>query len=359
MLISHRRLGISITACWISCVFTLVALDTNGLADDDDVAKKPGVNNKQPKNKQPCATIEEPSWTMKTLGGRQFWGDVHFFRGWKIQHNIITSHYRLLDNRDHRYASGTFQACKKKLNEITKKCELKPMTNEKVVIVVHGIIRSSKSMKTMKARLEKEKFVVVPFDYPSTRVSLAKCSSYLKRTVDSLKDVKEINFVTHSMGGLIVRTWAGDNQIKNVGRFVMMGTPNKGAELADKLKDWKLFKFMLGPAGQELVSGKDGAIANLAIPTFPFGIVAGAKGNDNGYNPLIPGDDDGTVALASARLEGASDFISVEALHSFLPSNPKTVDSVARFLMTGAFRENGKRQPIAAKPMAKDEKPTN
>jgi pimeloyl-ACP methyl ester carboxylesterase len=337
---------------WICVSMTLLAASTQSFAADEKgkAAKA--------KSKNPCAAIEEPTWTMKTLGGRQFWGDVHFFHGWKIQQNIITSHYRLLDNRDHRYASGTLKACQTKLAEITKKCELKPMTNEKVVIVVHGIIRSSKSMKTMKARLEKENYTVVPFDYPSTRVSVAKCASFLGSTVESLKDAKEINFVTHSMGGLIVRSWSADHKMTNIGRLVMMGTPNKGAELADKLKDWKIFKFVLGPAGQDLVSGEEGIIANLHVPKFEFGIVAGVKGTAKGYNPLIPGDDDGTVALSSARLEGASDFITVSALHSFLPSNPKTVDSVARYLKTGAFREDGKREPIPlAEAEAKSPKP--
>jgi pimeloyl-ACP methyl ester carboxylesterase len=327
---------------WICFLIPLVVV--NAIANAADKEDQRADDNDGSK---PCAALEEPSWKMKTLGGRQFWGDVHFFRGWKIQQNIITGHYRLLDQRDNRYKAGTFKTCKKKLDEITEKCELKSMKDEKVVIVVHGIIRSSKSMKKMKARLEQEGFLVVPFDYPSTRVSMEKCASYLGRTIASLQDVKEVNFVTHSMGGLIVRSWAADNKNTNIGRFVMMGTPNKGAELADRLKDWKVFKYILGPAGQELVSDDNGKIAKLPIPKFPFAIVAGAKGTKNGYNPLIPGDDDGTVALSSARLEGASDFMSVPTLHSFLISNPTVVDSVARYLKTGAFRANGEREPIA------------
>jgi pimeloyl-ACP methyl ester carboxylesterase len=338
-------------ACWIFLLIPLLMADVAVLAADKDETQAERQADKRQEDEH-CAAIEEPNWKMKTLGGRQFWGDVHFFRGWKIQQNIITGHYRLLDHRDNRYKAGTFEGCKKKLDEIVEKCELKPMTDEKIVIVVHGIIRSSKSMKKMKAQLEKAKYVVVPFDYPSTRVSIEKCSSYLERTIESLKEVKEINFVTHSMGGLIVRSWAADNKnkSKNIGRFVMMGTPNKGAELADRLRDWKIFQYVLGPAGQELVSDENGKIANLPIPTFPFAIVAGAKGTANGYNPLIPGDDDGTVALSSARLEGASDFMSVPTLHSFLTSNTTVVDSVTRYLKTGAFREDGKREPIPLLP---------
>lgn len=353
MLISGTPNTFSLHAAFLEklrCVCFLIplvgTLGAGGFAAADDDDKQTDVKDK----KTPESEDDETSWTMKTLGGRQFWGDVHFLRGWKIQQNIITGHYRLLDDHDYRFESGTFDSCKQKLDEIAKEKQIKPMTEEKVVIVVHGIIRSSKSMKTMKARLEKENYIVVPFDYPSTRVSIAKCAGYLGRMIESLKDVKEVSFVTHSMGGLIVRTWAADNKNDNIGRFVMMGTPNKGAEMADKLKDWKIFKYVLGPAGQELVSDEDGTIANLPIPKFPFGIVAGGRGTQAGYNPLISGDDDGTVAVNSARLEGAEDFISVHAMHSFLPSNQVVVDSVARYLKTGAFREDGKREPIAAKP---------
>ena len=47
----------------------------------------------------PQKQVQKPC-TRKTLGGRQFWGDVHYFRGWRIQQNVFTKHYRLLDPGD-------------------------------------------------------------------------------------------------------------------------------------------------------------------------------------------------------------------------------------------------------------------
>jgi len=79
---------------------------------------------------------------MKTLGGRQLWGDVHFFQGWTIQRNIFTGHFRLLDPRDVRHAWGNFEACKKKLDVVRKERKLAPMKGEAVVLL-HGQVHES------------------------------------------------------------------------------------------------------------------------------------------------------------------------------------------------------------------------
>lgn len=284
---------------------------------------------------------------MKTLGGRQFWGDVRFFYGWKIQQNVLTKHHRLLDEKDFNHASGTLEKCEAKLKEIREEKKLPAMSGH-AVIMLHGIVRSSKSMSRMQKSLGEAGFVPVPFDYPSTQANLDKCSGFLNSVVKSLDGVKEISFVTHSMGGLVVRNWLKDHEDKRVRRLVMIGTPNKGAEMADKLRDWKIYKLILGPAGQQLISGAGSDASKLPVPKFEFAVIAGARGTAEGYNPLIPGDDDGTVAVKSALLEGATDSELFPVLHSFLPVNPDVVKSTERFLKTGSLRESGKRQPVEA-----------
>ena len=277
---------------------------------------------------------------MKTLGGRQFWGDVRFFHGWKIQQNVLTKHYRLLDPKDTRYASGSLERCEEKLEEIRKAKELPEMTGH-AVILLHGIIRSSKSMSRMQKSLNEAGFVPVPFDYPSTQANLDRCSEYLDQVLKSLNGVKKISFVTHSMGGLVVRNWLRNHKDKRLTRLVMLGTPNKGAEMADKLRNVKLFKLILGPAGQQLVSGDASDIAKLPVPEFEFACIAGARGTAEGYNPIIPGDDDGTVAVSSVMLEGAADSEVFPVLHSFLPLHAAVIKSTQCFLKSGSLRESG------------------
>lgn len=289
--------------------------------------------------------IPQVNVPMKTLGGRQLWGDVHFFRGWTIQQNVYTGHFRLLDPRDVRYAWGSFDKCKARLDEIRLEQNFAPMRGEAVVLL-HGIFRSSKAMQKLQIRLEKDGYLVVPFDYPSTRVDIPASAEMLGRVVKSLEGVEKISFVTHSLGGLVVRSWLGQGGDPRARCLIMMGTPNKGAEVADLLRDWHLYRLILGPSGQQLGTRDSDVIANLAEPRIPFAVIAGGKGTDDGYNPLIPGDDDGLVAVSSAYLAGARDSITFPVLHSFLPFNSSVIDATSTYLRTGAFRNDGTQIPV-------------
>ncbi len=288
---------------------------------------------------------ERKTVPMKTFGGLQFWGDLHYFHGWRVQQNVLTSHYRLLDEKDVRHQSGTLQACRDTLDEIRQQKKLPPMKG-KAVILVHGIGRSSKSFTKLARALREKGYVVFGFDYPSTRVPITESAEYLAKCVKSLDGIEEVNFIVHSMGGLVVRSMLAKSKDPRIKRMVMLGVPNKGAELADSLSKNVLYKAIYGPAGQQLVTGDKNFIGQLPIPDFEFGVVAGSKGNDKGYNPLIPGDDDGTVALSSTRLSGATDFVTRSVLHSFLMSDKKCVEHAVRFIQSGKFREDGATRPI-------------
>jgi len=292
-------------------------------------------------------------WTllMKTLGGRQFWGDVQFFHGWHIQKNVLTGRFRLLDENDNRHASGTLKGCRAKLEQIRKERKLPPMKG-KGVIVIHGIIRSSKSFGRMTAKLKQCGYEVFPFDYPSTRIQIPEAAEYLHRVINSLEGTEQIDLVVHSMGGLVVRSYLAKHHDRRIRRMVMIGVPNRGARMADRMKQNVIFKTVFGPAGQQLVSNPNGLVGKLPTPDFPFAIISGARGSMNGYNPLIPGDDDGTVGVASTRLPGAADFMTVNALHSFLVYRDDVIGATAHFLQTGRLRKKGRPHPIPRKPAA-------
>lgn len=294
---------------------------------------------------------------LPTLGGRQFWGDVLFFRGYRIQQNVLTEHYRLLDPEDIRKASGTLEECRTRLDQIKAQLHLPPMTG-RAVILVHGIIRSSKSMDSIsKALADQGNVTVIGFDYPSTRKSIAESAGYLKRTIDSLEGITQIDIVVHSMGGLLVRTYlqqAGQQRDPRLRRMVMLGTPNQGARMANMMQSNLLYQWIYGPAGQELVEKAEGFVSSLPAPDFEFAIIAGASGKENGWNPLIPGDDDGTVSVDCTRLPGATDFITFPAQHSFMMDHKDVIAATQRFLETGALRPTGVREgiPVNQKPAA-------
>lgn len=290
----------------------------------------------------------------KTLGGRQFWADVSFFRGWRTQRNIFTGHHRLLDAGDVRHAWGTLPQCRQKLDEIRREANLAPMSGEAVVLV-HGVIRSSKSMQKLQRRLAEAGYTVVPFDYPSTRIDVPGAAGHLRQVLESLEGIERVHVVAFSLGGLVARCCLGEYEEPRLGRLVLVGVPNRGAELADLLRNLWAFKFVYGPAGQQLISTTEGFAAGLAVPKCEFAVIAGGRGEPRGYNPFIPGDDDGTVSVASTRLPGAADFALVPALHTPLIGNSQTLEYALRFLKEGRLREQGDREPIeAAAPPAID-----
>jgi pimeloyl-ACP methyl ester carboxylesterase len=289
---------------------------------------------------------------MKTLGGRQLWADVLHFHDWRIQQCHLDGHFRLLDSDDTRHAWGTFSECRTKLDEIRNE-QMLPEMNGKAVILIHGIGRSSKSFHKMASTLRDAGYHVISFDYPSTRIEIPASAEYLHQVIQSLDGIDEINFVVHSMGGLVVRAYLKEHHDPRIRRMVMLGTPNQGAKMASLLEKNTLFRTLFGPAGQQLVDAPDGLIANLPTPEFEFAIVAGVRGSEEGYNPLIPGDDDGTVSLDSTQLPGAADFLTVRAMHSFLMSNPEVMAATEHFLRTGALRETGDKQPLPHDPAVK------
>jgi pimeloyl-ACP methyl ester carboxylesterase len=286
-----------------------------------------------------------PNLRLPTLGGRQFWGDVHYRRGWRIQHHVLTGHYRLLSPDDVRHAWGTEAACQSKFEQIRDDLDL-GHDSGKVVVVVHGVLRSSKSFSRMRVALEQDGYTVIGFDYPSTRVTIHESAEYLRRVIASLEHASEINFVVHSMGGLLVRTYLKEGSDPRIRRMVMLGVPNHGANMANVVQKNPLFKLLFGPAGQQLIEDPEGFIASLPTPQFDFAVIAGARGTDDGWNPLIDGDDDGTVEVENTRLPGAADFMTVCGMHSFLMDREDVIDATCRFLSTGALRETGVAQPI-------------
>lgn len=315
---------------WGSVIAVFVGLATPLAAQEKSTnAVKPPVS-----LASSLARTFEDEIAMKTLGGGQFWGDVTFFHGWRIQQNVFTRHYRLLDEHDNRHASGTLVVCQARLEQIRKEQKLPPMKG-RGVILIHGILRSSKCMSSMAATLKKGGFHTFQFDYPSTQVSIPEAAEYLHQTIESLTGIEELSIVGHSMGGLVTRAYFAGHHDPRFRRVVMVGTPNHGAELADLVHQNFLVRTAAGPGGRQLVTDREGLIPSLPAPKCEFAIIAGARHNPAGWNPFIPGDDDGTVTVESTKLVGAADFSTVQSTHTSLLRNRDVLDQTLHFLNEG------------------------
>lgn len=278
----------------------------------------------------------------QTFGGRQFWGDVQFFHDWHIQQNVFTGHHRLLDGSARRHASGTLDECREKLTALRKSKKL-PAMKGRAVVLLHGIFRSSESLRWLGQQLGDD-HLTIAMDYPSTQISIPEAAEYLHSVIENLEGIEQIDFVTHSMGGLVVRAYLAKHSDPRIRRMVMIAPPNQGAEMADLLKRNWAYRGLFGPAGRQL--SKTGLIPNLPTPEFEFAVIAGARGTPTGWNMLIPGDDDGTVTVDSTKLPGAADFATTKSLHTFLIVEPAVVDMTRRFLDEGRFLADVDPQPI-------------
>lgn len=306
-----------------------------------------------PGGKQNSFNVEGP-----TFGGKQFWTDEIIFRGWRVQRNVWTKHYRLLDAQNHRKTWGTFAHCRDRLEALKEEQKLQPMQG-KVVVVLHGLVRSRQSMAGLcKYLSEQSDYQIVNMSYASTREPLRRHAASLASVIDHLgPEVTEINFVAHSLGNLVIRHYLGDQIASErrrvdarINRMVMLAPPNQGSQFAVKFADNRLFQTIWGTSGLELAKEWDELEKRLATPRGEFGIIAGGRGADDGANPLLRGDDDFVVTIEETRLGGASDFSVLPALHSLIMDDPKVREYTLRFLWHGHFIAKDKRQPIPIKP---------
>lgn len=210
---------------------------------------------------------------------------------------------------------------------------------QETVILLHGALRSPFSMKRIEKHLENEGYFVINYGYPSRKKPVETHSADLSVFVDSLKfdSAATVHFVTHSLGSLIVRYFLSHNNFPNPGKFVMIGPPNQGSTMADVLMKKKIYRWLYGPPGMQFLTADSAFAKNAGIPVREFGIIAGGKSNESGWNPIIPGDDDGTVAVEQTKLDGMSDFIIVKNLHSLLLWDKDVLRQIVAFLQGDGF----------------------
>lgn len=211
---------------------------------------------------------------------------------------------------------------------------------QECVILFHGLARTEKSMLNIEHRLEKNGFHVVNTGYSSRTKNIQTLSFEVinKAIIECDKaGASKVHFVTHSMGGILVRYYLDLKKINNLGRVVMLSPPNQGSEAVDKLKDLPFFDWIHGPAGQQLGTDKNSLPNKIGPPDYEVGIITGDKSINPILSFLIPGEDDGKVSVEKAKLQGMKDFLVVHKTHPFIMNDEDVIKQVIFFIENGIF----------------------
>jgi pimeloyl-ACP methyl ester carboxylesterase len=207
------------------------------------------------------------------------------------------------------------------------------------VVLLHGILRSRRSMQGLARFLRAAGYRTLNLDYPSTRQPIEAIAVHIHPEVTAFAPSVSgmLNFVGHSMGGLAIRAYLYRYRPPNLGRVVMLGTPNRGSEVADILKDRWVYRRFFGPAGQQLVTEFAAADAIFGPIDYELGVVAGSRSIDPISSLIIGDPNDGRVSIERTKIAGMADHVVVAASHAFLPANKQVQRLVLEFLRRGRF----------------------
>lgn len=207
------------------------------------------------------------------------------------------------------------------------------------VVLLHGYARSDRSMRHLAAHLGEAGFRAHAISYESRekepaalvadlRAELARCCAEAER----------LHFVTHSLGGVLLRAVLSESAVPNLGRVVMLAPPNRGSELADVVRGSATLRAALGPTAASLGTDPESLPNRLPAADFEVGVIAGTWTVNPLGSLLIPADDDGTVSVASTRLEGMADFVTLPVTHTFILRSREAARQTLAFLTLGHFQ---------------------
>ncbi len=213
------------------------------------------------------------------------------------------------------------------------------------VVLMHGLMRTAASMEPMQEALIEEGFATFNVSYPSRDHTIEELAPLaVDQGLEGCRataDVERIHFVTHSLGGILVRQYLSEHDIPDLGRVVMLAPPNQGSDAADRLRDVPGYEWLNGPVGSQLGKGEASVPLRLGPADFELGVIAGNRTIDPVTSAVLPNPDDGRVSVEDTKLEGMADFVIVDHSHAFMMRKRKTIDLTVHFLREGNFGDVG------------------
>jgi pimeloyl-ACP methyl ester carboxylesterase len=208
------------------------------------------------------------------------------------------------------------------------------------VVLLHGMDRTALSMMRAEFYLKRQGYQIINVNYPSRRYTVEQLSeNYLAPLLEKKITDKQcrVHFVTHSLGGIIVRQYLATHSLSNIGRVVMLGPPNHGSGIINFMRSHALTRIFLSATGHELGTTEKDLPARLGPVTFECGVIAGDRSLNPFLSAFLNGPNDGKVTVESAKVSGMRDFLKVHFSHTWLMWREATLRQTLTFLQTGYF----------------------
>ncbi len=203
---------------------------------------------------------------------------------------------------------------------------------------MHGLARTHRSMSPLVRPLEESGYAVVNVGYPSRRHSIEDLAPLAVGSgLEQCPSDAAVHFVTHSLGGILLRKYLAERQIANLGRVVMLAPPNQGSEVVDFYRHVPGFRALNGPAGMQLGTDPQSVPRRLPPVDFELGVVAGSRSVNLILSRFLPSPDDGKVSVESTKVDGMSDHVTVAHSHPLIMRSTRVQQLVISFLATGRF----------------------
>jgi triacylglycerol lipase len=169
------------------------------------------------------------------------------------------------------------------------------------VVLLHGLGRTSFSMRRLEKFLMRAGFRVLRYGYRSRRDDMTTIVTGLKSQLGVWQEAYNPNafhFVTHSLGGIVVRALLAQELDMRIGRIVMLAPPNHGSEIIDfwRSKPWlrAFFGRIMGDVALSLHTGADSLSNTLPrLADYPVLVIAGVRSIEPWFNPLFREAHDG------------------------------------------------------------------
>ncbi|MFK7957100.1 MAG: esterase/lipase family protein [Lysobacterales bacterium] len=211
---------------------------------------------------------------------------------------------------------------------------------DECVVLLHGLARTSGSMKSLEKALVRYGYKVANVGYPSTKKVIEQLAlEAVERGLEICKrhTPSHIHFVTHSLGGILVRYYFEQKTEPLLGRVVMLGPPNQGSHVVDNWRRVPGYRALNGPAGMQLGTDANSVPNQLGPVSFPLGIVAGTKTVNPILSQSLPNPDDGKVHVENTKVTGMTDHIQVPHSHTFMMKSEYVIQQTLHFLMNERF----------------------